>query len=64
MTPITLPKDQRLLLLTKPFVDSDKVAITEVTVVGEDRIHWICERKPGSRHYFAKAIVHDFEVLS
>lgn len=58
----TLPKGVRLLVETKPFVDSERRCLDELTVVGDDGMHWICERKPGSRHYYDKGIVTDWTL--
>lgn len=50
----------RILVETKPFVDSDKVFLNECTYLGTDGLHWITERKPGSRHYIPVETIREW----
>lgn len=50
----------KILIETKPFVNTDERRITECTYLGTDGLHWITERKPGSRHYVPVETIQDW----
>lgn len=54
---------ERILVLTKPFIDSERTDLTECRVLGSDRLHLIVERKPGSRHYIPRETILEWSVV-
>ena len=60
----TIPQvGDRVILLTKPYRDSEKTNIEEVTLLEISRIgDWIVEKKPGSVHCFMNDIILEWSV--
>lgn len=52
----------RVKITTKPFVDSETTRENEVTFLGADAIHWLTERRPGSRHYVPISTIISWSV--
>lgn len=63
-TATTVEPGNTVLVITKPFVDSDKRKMQEVGIIKVDTYHWHVTKNGRGHYCIPVETIEDFEVLS